>query len=122
MAKGIDRERTVGAAQEGPFGPQIRKARIPDQRAVAEDPGIGRRHLVSISPHPAGSERAVRLQPARVTGSHAKARRAPMKRIIALAIVVVLVIGAWTGAWFWGAGFITEQVKALASEDGATDP
>jgi hypothetical protein len=45
-----------------------------------------------------------------------------MKRIIALAIVVVLVIGAWSGAWFWGAGFITEQVKALASEDGATEP
>ena len=38
-----------------------------------------------------------------------------MKRIIILGIVVVLVVVAWTGAWFWGAGFITEQVKALAS-------
>jgi len=45
-----------------------------------------------------------------------------MKRIIALAIVVVLVIGAWTGAWFWGAGFVTDQVKALATEDGTTEP
>jgi hypothetical protein len=45
-----------------------------------------------------------------------------MKRIIALAIVVVLVIAAWSGAWFWGAGFIADQVKALASEDGITEP
>lgn len=45
-----------------------------------------------------------------------------MKRIIILGIVVVLVVVAWTGAWFWGAGFITEQVKALALEDGVTEP
>jgi hypothetical protein len=45
-----------------------------------------------------------------------------MKRIIILGAVVVLVIAAWTAAWFWGAGFITEQVKALAKEDGVTEP
>lgn len=45
-----------------------------------------------------------------------------MKRIIALAIVVVLVIAAWTGAWFWGAGFITDQVRSFATEDGVTEP
>lgn len=41
-----------------------------------------------------------------------------MKRIIILGAVVALVIAVWTGAWFWGAGFITDQVRALASEDG----
>src|SRR3569623_306729 len=45
-----------------------------------------------------------------------------MRRIIILGAVVVLVIGAWTGAWFWGAGFITDQVRALANEDGVTEP
>lgn len=45
-----------------------------------------------------------------------------MKRIIILGTVVVLVIALWTGAWFWGAGFITDQVRALASEDGVTEP
>ena len=45
-----------------------------------------------------------------------------MKRIIALALVVVLVIAAWTGAWFWGAGFVTAQVKSLESADGTSSP
>jgi hypothetical protein len=45
-----------------------------------------------------------------------------MKRIIILGAVVLLVVVAWTGAWFWGAGFITDQVRALASADGVTEP
>jgi hypothetical protein len=45
-----------------------------------------------------------------------------MKRIIILGAVVLLVLAAWTGAWFWGAGVITDQVTALASEDGVTEP
>jgi hypothetical protein len=45
-----------------------------------------------------------------------------MRRIIILGVVVALVIIAWTSAWFWGAGFITDQVKALANEDGVTEP
>jgi hypothetical protein len=45
-----------------------------------------------------------------------------MKRIIILGAVVLLVLAAWTGAWFWGAGVITDQVTALANEDGVTEP
>ena len=45
-----------------------------------------------------------------------------MKRIIMLGSVVLLVIVAWTGAWFWGAGFITEQVRMLETADGVTEP
>jgi hypothetical protein len=45
-----------------------------------------------------------------------------MKRIIILGAVVLLVLAAWTGAWFWGAGVITDQVTALAGEDGVTEP
>ena len=45
-----------------------------------------------------------------------------MKRIIVLGIVVVLVIPAWTGAWFWGASFITGSVKSLEAADGVTTP
>src|ERR1044072_2339451 len=45
-----------------------------------------------------------------------------MRRIIILGAVVVLVVAAWTGAWFWGAGFITDQVRALADADAVTEP
>ena len=45
-----------------------------------------------------------------------------MKRIIALGIVVILVIAAWTGAWFWGAGVITGYAKSLEVADGVTTP
>jgi hypothetical protein len=45
-----------------------------------------------------------------------------MKRIIALVAIVVLVVAAWSGAWFWGAGFITSQAKSLETADGTTTP
>jgi hypothetical protein len=45
-----------------------------------------------------------------------------MKRIIVLAAVVLLVLAAWTGAWFWGAGFVTAQVKSLETADGTSEP
>ena len=45
-----------------------------------------------------------------------------MKRIIALGVVVVLVAAAWTGAWFWGAGFVSAQVKSLELADGVSSP
>jgi len=45
-----------------------------------------------------------------------------MKRIIALAVIVVLVVAAWTGAWFWGAGVVTAQVKSLETADGVSSP
>jgi len=45
-----------------------------------------------------------------------------MKRIIALGIVVILVFAAWTGAWFWGAGFVTGYVKQLEAADAVTTP
>src|SRR5215213_1242539 len=45
-----------------------------------------------------------------------------MKRIIALGIVVLIVILAWTGAWFWGAAQIQTYAKSLADADGVSAP
>ena len=45
-----------------------------------------------------------------------------MKRIIVLGIVVFVVILAWTGAWFYGASFITGYQRQLAEADGVTTP
>jgi hypothetical protein len=44
------------------------------------------------------------------------------KRIIILGGVVLLVVAAWSGAWFFVAGQIREQVAALALADGETSP
>lgn len=45
-----------------------------------------------------------------------------MKRIIALGIVVFVVILAWTGAWLYGASFISGYQQQLAAADGITTP
>ena len=43
-------------------------------------------------------------------------------RIIILGAVVLLVIAAASGAWFYAAGQISQQVEALAFNDGETSP
>jgi hypothetical protein len=45
-----------------------------------------------------------------------------MKRFVILGAVVVLVIAAWTGAWFWGAGLIDGYRQQLAAADGVATP
>lgn len=45
-----------------------------------------------------------------------------MKRFVILGAVVVLVLAGWTAAWFWGAGWITSQARALETADGVTTP
>ncbi|MHA6300261.1 DUF2125 domain-containing protein [Devosia sp. CAU 1758] len=44
------------------------------------------------------------------------------KRIIILGSVVLLVILAWTGGWFFIAGQIRQQIELLALADGETTP
>jgi len=43
-------------------------------------------------------------------------------RIIILGAVVLLVIAAWAGGWYFFAGQIRQQVEALAFADGETSP
>ena len=43
-----------------------------------------------------------------------------MKKIVALLIVVVLVVAAWSGGWLWGAGRIKDEIASLAARDGET--
>jgi hypothetical protein len=45
-----------------------------------------------------------------------------MKRFVILGAVVLLVIAAWTGAWFWGAGLIDGYRKEFAAADGVANP
>lgn len=45
-----------------------------------------------------------------------------MKRIIALGIAVLVVVLAWTGAWFYGASFISGYQQQLAQADGVNSP
>ncbi|HQZ12683.1 MAG TPA: DUF2125 domain-containing protein, partial [Devosia sp.] len=45
-----------------------------------------------------------------------------MKKIIALFVVVVLVVGGWSGFWLWGASQIRAQIAALGGADGETAP
>lgn len=44
------------------------------------------------------------------------------KRIIILGTIVLLVVLAWTGGWFFIAGQIRQQVEMLALADGQTTP
>lgn len=44
------------------------------------------------------------------------------KRIIILGAIVLFVVLAWTGAWFFVAGQLRQQVEALALADGETSP
>jgi len=45
-----------------------------------------------------------------------------MKRIIILAVIVALVVLAWTGAWLFVASQVEKQVANLANGDGVSDP
>jgi hypothetical protein len=45
-----------------------------------------------------------------------------LRRFAALLIAIILVVGLWTGGWFWAAGEIRAQVALLAQNDGETDP
>lgn len=45
-----------------------------------------------------------------------------MKRFVALLVVVLLVAGLWSAAWFYAAGEVRSQVAALALNDGETAP
>lgn len=45
-----------------------------------------------------------------------------MKRIIALGIAVLVVVLAWTGAWFYAASEIKKSVAMMAEGDGVTNP
>lgn len=44
------------------------------------------------------------------------------KRIIILGAIVLLVVLAWTGAWYFAAGQLRNQVEALALADGESAP
>jgi hypothetical protein len=45
-----------------------------------------------------------------------------LRKFAWLLIAVVVVVAAWTTAWFWAAGELTQQVKLLAEADGETAP
>src|SRR5262245_44754339 len=45
-----------------------------------------------------------------------------MNRFGILVTVIVIVIGLWTGAWFWAAGTASAYVKSLETADGVTTP
>ncbi|HTJ56745.1 MAG TPA: DUF2125 domain-containing protein [Devosiaceae bacterium] len=45
-----------------------------------------------------------------------------MKRIAILAIVIVVVIGGWSAAWFVASGMIRQNITQLASADGQATP
>jgi len=45
-----------------------------------------------------------------------------MKRIAILFAVILVIVLAWTGAWFYGASLIRQNVTELASADGETTP
>lgn len=45
-----------------------------------------------------------------------------MRKFVILIVVVLVVAGAWTGAWFYGAGEINHGISALAAGDGDASP
>lgn len=45
-----------------------------------------------------------------------------MGKFIVFIVAVLLVIGLWTGGWFYGAGEIRRTVEQLAEADGDSDP
>ena len=45
-----------------------------------------------------------------------------MKKIIALAAVLVIIIGGWTAAWFYVGNIARQNILALAHVDGQTTP
>jgi len=45
-----------------------------------------------------------------------------MRRIIILGVVLAIVVAGWTGAWFYAANLIRQNVVALASADGVSAP
>lgn len=45
-----------------------------------------------------------------------------MKRIVILAVILVLIIGGWSAAWIVISGIIRQNVVALADADGQTTP
>lgn len=45
-----------------------------------------------------------------------------MRKFIALIVVVLLVAGAWTGGWLYGASEIRAGAARLATNDGETEP
>ena len=45
-----------------------------------------------------------------------------MKKIIALLVLVVLVVGGWTAAWFYVAGEVRRNIALLADGDGIGTP
>jgi hypothetical protein len=45
-----------------------------------------------------------------------------MKKIVALAIVIALLVGGYGTAWLWAAGQATDYVKSLETADGVTTP
>ena len=44
------------------------------------------------------------------------------RRIIILGIVILVVIAAWTGGWFYLSMLVRQQVTALAGADGVSNP
>lgn len=45
-----------------------------------------------------------------------------MGKFVVFIVAVLLVIGLWTGGWFYGAGQIRQAVASLAEADGETNP
>lgn len=45
-----------------------------------------------------------------------------MNRFVVLGMVVLVLAGIWTGAWFWAAGMATSYVQSLETADGVSTP
>lgn len=45
-----------------------------------------------------------------------------MNRFVILGLVVLALVGLWTGAWFWAAGAATSYVQSLETADGVSTP
>lgn len=45
-----------------------------------------------------------------------------MRKFAVLFIAIILVVGAWTGGWFWAAAEARSQIGNLALNDGETSP
>jgi hypothetical protein len=53
---------------------------------------------------------------------HPPGYKGSMKRIVILAIVIVVVFGGWSAAWLAGSGFIRSNIGELAKPDGESAP
>eukprot|EP01036_Dinobryon_divergens_P010611 gene10610-14220_t len=61
-------------------------------------------------------------QASRMTGRVAPDRSTDMNRIRMLGVILLVVVVAYTAAWFWAAGQISGYAKGLETADAVTTP